>query len=121
MQAVTNAMPATAGVLIQFPLYGAMAAILTTAKNASGVSVADQLAHAFVSLTSHDTFPIAMGIYSAVLGLFVPSGGGILLLLPGGNLLCCRRHPQLGCRIPTIRDNPPSVCGEGRRHHGQSF
>ncbi len=80
MYAVTNAMPATAGVLIQFPLYGAIAAILTTAKNAGGVSVADQLAHAFVSLTSHDTFPLAMGVYSAVLGLFVPSGGGKWLL-----------------------------------------
>ena len=42
--------------------------------------MSDQLAHLFVSLTTHDTFPIAAGIYSAVLGLFVPSGGGKWLL-----------------------------------------
>lgn len=80
LMALAKSVPATAGILIQFPLYGAIAAILTTAKNAAGVSVSDQLAHAFVSLTSHDTFPLAMGVYSAVLGLFVPSGGGKWLL-----------------------------------------
>jgi short-chain fatty acids transporter len=72
--------PATTGVLIQFPLYGAIAAILTTAKNEAGVSVSDQIAHAFVSLNTHDSFPLTMGIYSAVLGFFIPSGGGKWLL-----------------------------------------
>ncbi len=80
LQAVGKSMGATAGVLIQFPLYGAIAAILTTAKNAAGFSVSDQIAQAFVSLTTHDSFPVAMGIYSAILGLFVPSGGGKWLL-----------------------------------------
>ena len=80
LRAVQNSLPATGGILIQFPLYAAIAAILTNAKNAAGLSVSDQLAHLFVSLTTHDTFPIAAGIYSAVLGLFVPSGGGKWLL-----------------------------------------
>jgi short-chain fatty acids transporter len=78
--AVSQAVPATTGVLIQFPLYGAIASILTTAKNASGTTVSDQIAHLFVNLTTHDTFPLAMGIYSAVLGFFIPSGGGKWLL-----------------------------------------
>jgi short-chain fatty acids transporter len=76
MSAVTNAVPTTAGVLIQFPLYGAIAAILTGAKGAGGHTLADQIAHAFVSLTTTGSFPVAMGAYSAVLGFFVPSGGG---------------------------------------------
>ena len=80
VRAVQNSLSATGGILIQFPLYAAITAILTGAKNASGISVSDQLAHLFVSFTSHDTFPVAMGIYSAVLGLFVPSGGGKWLL-----------------------------------------
>lgn len=80
LRAVQNSLSCTGGILIQFPLYAAIAAILTGAKNAAGVSVSDQLAHMFVSLTNHDTFPIAMGIYSAVLGMFVPSGGGKWLL-----------------------------------------
>jgi short-chain fatty acids transporter len=76
INAVAKAVPATAGVLIQFPLYGAIATIMTGAKGFGGHTVADQIAHAFVSLTTSGTFPVAMGIYSAVLGFFVPSGGG---------------------------------------------
>lgn len=80
LNAVQKSLPATGGILIQFPLYGAIAAILTQAKNDAGVSVADQITHLFVSATTQDTFPIAVGIYSAVLGLFIPSGGGKWLL-----------------------------------------
>lgn len=78
--AVTKAVPATSGVLIQFPLYGAIAAILTQPKNAAGLSASDQIAHAFVSLTTQHVYPLAIGLYSAVLGFFVPSGGGKWLL-----------------------------------------
>ncbi len=80
LKAVQKGMPATGGIIIQFPLYGAIAAILTQAKNAAGVSISDQITHAFVSMTTHDTFAIAVGIYSAVLGMFIPSGGGKWLL-----------------------------------------
>lgn len=76
LKAVSASVPAVAGVLIQFPLYGAIATILTTAKGYGGHTVADQLANAFVSITTTGTFPVAMGIYSAVLGFFIPSGGG---------------------------------------------
>ncbi|HEY6259150.1 MAG TPA: TIGR00366 family protein [Xanthobacteraceae bacterium] len=80
LNAVAKAVPATTGVLIQFPLYGGIALMMTGAKGFGGQSVADQVAHAFVSLTSTGTFPIAMGVYSAVLGFFVPSGGGKWLI-----------------------------------------
>jgi short-chain fatty acids transporter len=80
LDAVTRAVPATSGVLIQFPLYGAIAAILTQAKNAAGLSLSDHIAHAFVSLTTQHLYPLAIGLYSAVLGFFVPSGGGKWLL-----------------------------------------
>jgi short-chain fatty acids transporter len=76
LNGVAKAVPATAGVLIQFPLYGGIATIMTGAKGFGGHTVADQIAHAFVSLTTAGTFPVAMGIYSAVLGFFIPSGGG---------------------------------------------
>jgi short-chain fatty acids transporter len=78
--AVIRAVPATSGVLIQFPFYGAIAAILTQAHNAAGKTVSDQIAHAFVSLTTQHVYPLAIGLYSAVLGFFVPSGGGKWLL-----------------------------------------
>jgi short-chain fatty acids transporter len=63
-------------VLVQFPFIGSIAAMLTVAKNAAGVSLADLLSRAFTGIASHGTFAPIIGIYSAVLGLFVPSGGG---------------------------------------------
>ena len=80
LAAVAKAVPATGGVLIQFPLYGAIAAILTQAKNAAGLSVSDQIAHWFVSVSTQGLYPLVIGVYSAVLGFFVPSGGGKWLL-----------------------------------------
>jgi short-chain fatty acids transporter len=80
LDAVVKSVPATAGVLIQFPFYGAIAAILTTAKNDAGLTVSDQLAHAFVSISTQQLFPLVIGVYSAVLGFFIPSGGGKWLL-----------------------------------------
>ena len=43
LAAVVKSVPATSGVLIQFPFYGAIAAILTQAKNGAGVTVSDQI------------------------------------------------------------------------------
>ena len=80
LAAVGKAVPATAGVLIQFPLYGGIAAILTTAKNAAGLTVSDQIAHAFVSISTQHSYPLLIGIYSAIIGFFIPSGGGKWLL-----------------------------------------
>ena len=76
LDAVARAVPVTTGVLIQFPLYGAIAVVMTAAKGTGGFSVADRVANLFVSLTTTETFPLVMGVYSSVLGFFVPSGGG---------------------------------------------
>lgn len=80
LAALGKAVPATAGILIQFPFYAAIAAILTGAKNGAGHSLSDVIAHAFVALNTPGSFPLAMGIYSAILGFFIPSGGGKWLL-----------------------------------------
>lgn len=76
LDAVARAVPATTGVLIQFPLYGGIAMILTAAQGAGGETLAHHLSSLFVRIASTETFSIVMGIYSAVLGFFVPSGGG---------------------------------------------
>jgi short-chain fatty acids transporter len=76
LDAVGRAVPATTGVLIQFPLYGAIAIIMTTAKGHGGHSLTDLLALAFISVTTTGSFPVVMGAYSAILGFFIPSGGG---------------------------------------------
>ena len=76
LDAVTKAVPGTAGVLIQFPLYGGIAAILTGVAGADGATLAHRLSQLFVHVASPDTFAPVMGTYSALLGFFVPSGGG---------------------------------------------
>jgi short-chain fatty acids transporter len=76
LDAVSRGVPSVSGVLIQFPLYGGVAAIVTQAVDSNGVSLAHRLATFFTDAATRDSFPVLMGIYSAVLGLFVPSGGG---------------------------------------------
>jgi short-chain fatty acids transporter len=76
LNAVARAVPSTAGVLIQFPLYGGIAALLTHAPGFGGDTLAHRLSGLFVHVASTDTFTLVMGAYSAVLGFFVPSGGG---------------------------------------------
>jgi len=76
LNAVTHAVPSTTGVLIQFPLYGGIASLLTAAKGADGQTLAHHLSSVFVQIATTETFSLVMGVYSAVLGFFVPSGGG---------------------------------------------
>ena len=76
LNAVSKAVPAISGVLIQFPLYGSIAFIMTHAMNAQDLSLSHYIAEFFVSISSKETFAIVMGIYSAILGFFIPSGGG---------------------------------------------
>ncbi|WP_213878807.1 TIGR00366 family protein [Pseudomonas sp. dw_358] len=76
LDAVARAVPTTTGVLIQFPLYGSIAAILTTVKGGDGLTLAHHIAAFFVQFASHDTYALLMGVYSAILGFFIPSGGG---------------------------------------------
>jgi short-chain fatty acids transporter len=69
MHAVAAATPAVWGVILQFPFYAGIAAIITT------THLNERLANAFVSISTPYSFPAVVAVYSAVLGVFVPSGG----------------------------------------------
>lgn len=69
MRAVREAVPATWGVILQFPFYAGIAGMIATTR------LNDRIAHLFVSVSSPRSFPALMAAYSAVLGIFVPSGG----------------------------------------------
>lgn len=75
MNAVMKAVPATAGVLVQFPLYAVMAKLMTSPKGFGGYTLAHRLSDIFTGV-GHDAFPIVLALYTAVLGILVPSGGG---------------------------------------------
>jgi short-chain fatty acids transporter len=69
MRAVRQATPAIWAILLQYPFYAGIAALIAkTHLNA-------QLAGFFVSISSRATFPALIAAYSALLGIFVPSGG----------------------------------------------
>jgi short-chain fatty acids transporter len=69
MKAVQASTPAVWGVILQFPFYAGIAGIITT------THLNEQLAGLFVRVSTPTTFPPLVALYSAVLGVFVPSGG----------------------------------------------
>jgi len=70
LRAAAKAVPMTGGVLLQFPLYAGIFGVLM------GSHLNEAMARFFVSISTHATLPLVGGIYSAILGLFLPSGGG---------------------------------------------
>ena len=75
--AFARAMPAVAGVALQFPFYAGIAQMLTGARNGAGVSLSDALANAFVGASASPAgFAVLVGVYSSILGFFIPSAGG---------------------------------------------
>jgi short-chain fatty acids transporter len=69
MRAVQDATPAVWGVILQFPFYAGIAGVITATR------LNEQLAGVFVRVSTATTFPPLVALYSAVLGVFVPSGG----------------------------------------------
>lgn len=69
LKAVAQAVPATGGVLIQFPFYAFIFGMIV------GTGINQWLADVFVAITTPNTYSLLVAVYSAVLGIFIPSGG----------------------------------------------
>jgi len=69
MKAVQQSTPAVWGILLQYPFYAGIAGIITS------THLNDRLSGILTSVSSATTFPTVVAIYSAALGVFVPSGG----------------------------------------------
>ena len=59
-----------AGIVIQFPFYAGIMAIMT------GSGLAASLSEFFVSISSADTLPFWSFISAGIINIFIPSGGG---------------------------------------------
>lgn len=70
MQAITNAAKGTAGILIQFPFYAGIQGMMEL----SGLG--GMITHAFISISTKETFPLFAFLSSGFINFFVPSGGG---------------------------------------------
>ncbi|HLK51417.1 MAG TPA: TIGR00366 family protein [Bryobacteraceae bacterium] len=69
VRAVNECVPGTAGILIQFPIYAMIFGMIV------GTGLSDKAAHLLVSVSTHTTYPLLVALYSATLGVFIPSGG----------------------------------------------
>lgn len=74
VQAIAASVTPVGGVLIQYPMYAGILEMLTKS------GLAEDISHFFVRFSTEHTFPVLVGIYSAFLGLFIPSAGGKWLL-----------------------------------------
>jgi short-chain fatty acids transporter len=69
LHAVGASVPATTGVLIQFPFYAGIFGMMTRSP------LSQELARFFVRISTPGSYPVLVSVYSALLGFFVPSGG----------------------------------------------
>lgn len=69
LRAVSQSIPATGGVLIQFPFYAVIFGMIV------GTGISEFLSKLFFSITTQQTYSLLVALYSAVLGVFIPSGG----------------------------------------------
>jgi len=70
MNAVTEGARGCAGIIIQFPLYAGIMAMMTVS------GLVGQMAGGFVSVGNDATIPLLSFLAAGVVNLFVPSGGG---------------------------------------------
>jgi short-chain fatty acids transporter len=69
MRAFREATAGVWGVILQFPFYAALSAVIVQSH------LNERLAAWLVRLSSPRSYPALIAVYSAVLGVFVPSGG----------------------------------------------
>jgi len=69
MRAVSESIPSAGGVIIQFPLYAMIFGMIV------GTGLSDKAVKVLVSISTHSTYSLLVALYSATLGLFIPSAG----------------------------------------------
>ncbi len=69
LRAVAQSVPATGGVLIQFPFYAVIFGMIV------GTGISKWLADLLAAISTPHTYSLLVAVYSAILGVFIPSGG----------------------------------------------
>lgn len=91
MRSVVNSMEGVAGILLLFPFYAGIMAVMNGV-GADGVSLSGQISHAFADSANADSFPILAFLSAGLVNIFVPSGGGQWavqgpIMMPAGDAL----------------------------------
>ena len=78
VHAITEATKGSAGIILQFPFYAGIMAMMTfsLAEGGTGASLASTISDFFVSIATDVTFPLFTFLSAGIVNFFVPSGGG---------------------------------------------
>ena len=96
LRAVSGAVPATAGVLVQFPFYAGIFGLIAK------TGIQETLSELFIRVASPHTFNPILTVYSFVLGVFIPSGGGLWVVEAPYVMQAAKAlHMHLGWTIQT--------------------
>lgn len=81
LNAVSEAAKGAAGIILQFPLYAGIQAMMMGANATTGVSLAGVISNFFVNISiatgnPEKTFPFFTFISAGIVNFFIPSGGG---------------------------------------------
>ncbi len=76
VHAVIDAAKGAAGVILQFPFYAGIQAMMVFAAGSTGTSLAAVISNFFVSISNNITFPVFTFLAAGIVNFFVPSGGG---------------------------------------------
>jgi short-chain fatty acids transporter len=76
VRAITNAARGAAGIILQFPFYAGIMAMMTAKSAVTGLSLAAVISNWFVAISTEVTFPLFTFLSAGIVNIFVPSGGG---------------------------------------------
>lgn len=76
VNAIVAATKGSAGIILQFPFYAGIMAMMTAANPETGLSLAAVISNWFVSIATPITFPLFTFLSAGIVNFFVPSGGG---------------------------------------------
>ncbi|KAF7775600.1 short-chain fatty acids transporter [Pseudoalteromonas citrea] len=93
LNSLHSAIPGGAGIVIQFPFYAGIMAVMVES------GLAQQISNAFVAISTADTLPFWSFISAGLVNIFIPSGGGqwaiqAPIVLPAAEML--------GAEIPRV-------------------
>ncbi|MFV0517191.1 MAG: TIGR00366 family protein [Aminipila sp.] len=76
VKAITSSAKGSAGIVLQFPFYAGIMAMMTAANPLTGLSLAAVISNWFVAIATPVTFPVFTFLSAGIVNFFVPSGGG---------------------------------------------
>ena len=76
VRAIQESTKGAAGIILQFPFYAGIMAMMTATSAATGQSLAGVISIGFVAISTTVTFPLFTFLSAGIVNIFVPSGGG---------------------------------------------